>query len=220
MRRLLAEQEELRLQRGEREDWFRKVTELNAVLRIYKAVRAASYGADIWKEHGSKSQQANSKGRQLLRVARKHPDWRASLLEGMQETGYLDATRVSVLVGPRPVELTKGVTLTRRDESSCVITVKGAKVSQASGQEWREIAIPMADLWPDWRERLKAEGSFEVRISSPAAYKESMRRVSCCRDIAVSCSFMDAFGIATLDADSRPAPARGRSSGDQNSPPT
>jgi hypothetical protein len=178
VRQLLDDQERVHQTLGEREDWCDKVVRLNALLKILSAIEDAPYSADIWKKHGGEPRQGSRKGRELLQLAKQHPNWRPKLLYGMRGTGYLNQTRVSILVGLRPSEFTDGAVITRYDESSFAILVKGKKVTSTSGQPWRRVILPNRRLPREWRQRLQADGSIVIQTDSAAAYKESMGRVS------------------------------------------
>ena len=98
--------------------------------------------------------------------------------QGAAGTKYVDAQRVLALVGCRPEELEQGVTVTQSGLRTVTFEVQGAKVTQSAGQPWRRISLPIALLAEDWIFRLRAQGSFVVKIASKDGLRKSLQRIS------------------------------------------
>lgn len=66
------------------------------------------------------------------------PDWRERIIARMPK--YADQALVAAVTGCRPVELVSGVELTIDTETGGLVAmIKGAKISDESGQEWRRM---------------------------------------------------------------------------------
>lgn len=85
---------------------------------------------------------AKSKRKSLTRLPH---DWREKILENVHEKDR--AGVVALMLGARPEETRKGITLTR-DGSDVIAVIQGAKIKELSGQEERQITIhsDLADL--------------------------------------------------------------------------
>lgn len=86
----------------------------------------------------------NRKRRKSKRVALSGlpDDWREQICNYSRKSKYYSAFLVASLTGCRPAELCNGVVVSfRNDGSEKVLTfkIKGAKLTESSGQEWREI---------------------------------------------------------------------------------
>lgn len=74
-------------------------------------------------------------------------DWQERLIAEIPDKS-LPAVLVSLLGGCRPKELQAGVSVTVHSKGQLKLTINGAKVTDSSGQPWREIIIDASESVP------------------------------------------------------------------------
>ena len=157
--------------------WLKSVEQIAEMEQVYEAVYA--YTRQVPKHvQGLVLPTGESKKRDLKVIAKKYPRWMALMRDGAAGTKYVDAQRVLELIGCRPEELEQGVTVTQSGLHTVTFEVQGAKVTQSAGQPWRRISLPIALLAEDWIFRLRAQGSFVVKIASKDGLRKSLQRIS------------------------------------------
>lgn len=174
----LAVQDRLQRQGASEFNWIRQVVLLKSLMQILAHVQASTLGSSFWTSKFGKRRHGTSKKKDLKAIARKQPNWSSIMVSAMKGTGYLDATLVSDLAGPRPEELAKGVVIERDGPDTFVIVINGAKVRDVAGQPWRRLVFSNDVLPAAWKIRLEADASFVISVHTAEAYSQSMSRVS------------------------------------------
>ena len=103
-------------------------------------------------------------------------DWRETLISRMPN--YEKAATISALCGCRPAELVAGVEVVVRADQ-LVVRIQGAKVSEKSGQEWREMRWELPSSNPlviaTGRFALMNGGQITIKTPDAKAFSGVMR---------------------------------------------
>lgn len=105
--------------------------------------------------------------------------WQEKIVAHAQSSeAYADAIAILALVGCRPDELERGVSV-RLDREPAVIRIRGAKLGEHSGQPWREIDVATSALPPHLLRCLQDERDVAfVTIPSTDALRQALYRIS------------------------------------------
>ena len=121
---------------------------------------------------GLLSKPASSKRQTLKKLP---DDWREQAVAYAAQTGHACEEPVSVLrnTGCRSVELTRGVTVTSEFHHA-VMKIHGAKVTDVSGQVWRELDVDYKALSPQLLTKLQDCGEVSVGVWSTAGLRSAV----------------------------------------------
>ena len=172
--RLLSDQDVLQRREGRSAEWLKVVGMLEHSLKITQMVENVR-AEDMLEITGEQKKAKHSKRKDLPRMPR---DWKERMLQrGARSPRYGLPTLVIAATGCRPEELVKGVDL-RFDGSCVVVKLHGAKVSEHSGQEWRQFKLQPGVLPIGLVEQIKAAGNLTVSIKSTDAFRTHLTRLS------------------------------------------
>ena len=165
-----------RVQRtGKTHRWADAVNEVNHVLRVLQSVQACS------REDAQRSFDAfesRSKKHDLKKIEKAFPDWRTRILSGCRGSPYEEQISLLDLVGCRPQELTHGVQITLDNDGKLRVRIEGAKVTETSGQPWREILIDESVVPGHWLNAVKVQGTHRIELTSKDALRSYLDRLS------------------------------------------
>lgn len=83
------------------------------------------------------------------------------------------------LIGCRPIELTHGIQISRDAGKAVIRVLRGAKVTQQAGQEWREYRVDFTRLPASVQDQLLAGAPMvELKIESTAALRQRLKDFS------------------------------------------
>ena len=103
-------------------------------------------------------------------------DWRETMISRLPT--YREAAAVAAISGCRPSELAHGVQVSVAD-GVLKILISGAKISEISGQEWRELCFKLPSTNPLamilGRIALQKQGEIVVKIDSAKAFSGAVR---------------------------------------------
>lgn len=171
---LLSDQDVLQHREGRSVEWLKVVGMLEHSLKIIQMVEGIR-AEDMLAITGEQKQAKHSKRKDLPKMPK---DWKERMLRrGAQSPRYGLPTLVSAVTGCRPEELVKGVDL-QFDGNGIVAKILGAKVSEYSGQEWRQFKLQPGVLLPELVEQIKAAGTLTVSIESTDAFRTHLTRLS------------------------------------------
>lgn len=173
-RSLLSDQDVLQRREGHSAEWLKVVGMVEHCLKIIEMIQGIR-AEDLLAISGEPKRPKHSKRRDLAKLPK---DWKQRMLErSVRSPLYGLPTIVSAATGCRPEELVKGVNL-KMDGSDVVAMVLGAKVSEDSGQEWREFKLRSSALPTACVEQIKAAGTLTVSIRCPDAFRAHLTRLS------------------------------------------
>ena len=124
---------------------------------------------------GLSSRPATSKRQTLKKLP---DDWREQAVAYAAQKGHACEEPVSVLrnTGCRSVELTRGVTV-NAEFHHAVMKIHGAKVTDVSGQAWRELDVDYKALSPRLLAKLQDCGEVSVGVWSTAGLRSAVRAI-------------------------------------------
>jgi integrase len=115
-------------------------------------------------------------------IAKKYPDWRALVWSELvkNKSPWLDHAAVAALCGARPDELR--FAQIRKDGTNLIVRIAGAKVTDNTGQEWREFTLKddktqeFAHLFEKATDTLKTVGLPDGITDYPDAFSAVLAR--------------------------------------------
>jgi len=158
--------------------WEGVVRRLQRTTSLLEEIEATTRVSTYWGGLKQRSQRKRSKKEDLIVLEQKQPLWLLRFLLAMRRTRYLEEVLLLLLCGCRAEELMKGVRIEWDGHGGFTMHVKGAKVTETSGQPWRLFSFNAEALPRSWAKRLKEHGSMDVQVSCKDALRRSMTDIS------------------------------------------
>lgn len=178
IRRLFSALRELRSETGLTPFLLTRCRYLQSLCDEYMQVKALTK-EDLNGGQSVRLRPTESKLNHLKRISAKYPDWVERMQNAMRYSMYSDAIQVIELMGCRPIELVEGIEISLGDPGWFSLKVlHGGKVTEKSGQPWREISLPAAKLPINWAQALRTSGTFVVRINDRDEFRNALQQAS------------------------------------------
>ena len=177
LREQLKAQDRLQREGNRGEVWRDAVAEVKRLLDVYISVNATTRH-DAPEADGLHALPGLSKKHALTKIARKYPAWRSIILEACAGSPYEDAIRLMSLVGCRPEEVARGISVSMDATGRAWALIKGAKVTDKAGQAWRNIPFDLSKMRNACGVALEMEGKYLIQVKSKDGLRNYLQRLS------------------------------------------
>lgn len=175
---LLTKQDRHQKIHGQNVEWLLQCEQIQRLFNALQVIRGWSQ-EDVCAAMGNKRTPKKSKSKDLVKIAKKYPDWQSRMREELLGSKFADALLVLERMGCRPSELVAGVEISLSQPGWFSLKVRsGSKVTKDAGQEWRMIHLPIASMPEIWRSNLANHSSYLVQIASADELRNKLQRAS------------------------------------------
>lgn len=174
----LKAQDRLQREGNRGEAWRDAVAEVKRVLAVYRSVNATARHDAPEVADGRRALPSLSKKHALTKIAREYPAWRSMILEACAGSPYEDAIRVMSLVGCRPEEVARGISVSLDATGRACVHIHGAKVTDKAGQAWRSIPLDLSRLRNAWVVALEMGDKYLIQVKSKDGLRNYLQRLS------------------------------------------
>lgn len=175
---LLSRQDKSQRDLGHTVNWLALCRQLAVLCDTYKTIMG--WTRDSVQPVGPLRRRIkHTKAKDLVKIEKTYPDWRQRMNDALADSQFIDALLVMELVGCRPSELVSGVGIHLSEPGGFTVRVlKGAKVTESSGQPWRTASFPLSKLPARWSGILNGQMSYRVSIDSTDELRNVLQRTS------------------------------------------
>lgn len=173
-RDILINQSNLQRQSRDSEAWLAEVDRLRRALVVIDNINSFKI-EHFLKEMNLPRKQSHSKRKDLIKLPK---NWKEQMLAlSIKSPAYYLPTIVLAATGCRPAELAVGVELKISGEDVAV-RIFGVKVSEASGQQWRQFNVRRSVFPSNVLDQIEKTGLLRVQIKNPDAFRTHLTRHS------------------------------------------
>lgn len=173
--KLLKEQDLHQRMKPRPDTWLPLISQLDQTLKIISVLEGYE-AEELITLTGGQSRIKHSKKKDLAKMPR---DWKQQMVaRGLSSPLYGMPLAITAAMGCRPSELLQGVTLCL-DGQSIIGRCLGSKLTQHSGQPWREVKFLEGALPPGTKEKIsEAGGTLIIKIAKTSNFKAHLTRIS------------------------------------------